>query len=255
MANYMNYKIDKDSYHENKDLRLEKVYEMCVQELGLQQSKRDQIIAFYIAIISFVIPAIIGLDVNRYAKGAGFFALYILGSMLAKVVVRYRIYKEVYWITCRTVTQLYNFKEEKINKLLVQSIFYNTLAKNRKTVIVFQDEKGKTGKNEKRVEEKGKVDKWKTYIKIRNSSETILYEVLILLSSLVLWIGIFILCSSGLYGGIAAAVIIIGNYIYWNIYYYKSLMDVYGILTDGKDESFNFAYSKAWFLHGFYSED
>lgn len=111
MPNYKDYLIKENEYNENKDFRLESTYELCINELGLQQSKRDQTIAFYIAIISFVIPAIIGMDINHYAKAAGFFALYLLGSMLTKVVVRYRIYKEVYWVTCRTISQLYNFDQ------------------------------------------------------------------------------------------------------------------------------------------------
>lgn len=243
MSNYKDYIIEEYLYNDEKDFRLEKTYELCVNELGLQQSKRDQIIAFYIAIISFVIPAIIGMNLNNYAKTAGFFALYLLGSMLSKVVVRYRIYKEVYWITCRTITQLYNFHQDKLTKDLLQHIFYTTLKKNMPTVIEL------CKKN------KDKVDQWKSYIKIRNSAETILYEVLVLLSSLVLWIGIFILFPIGFYGAIAATIPALLNYIYWTIYYYRRLTSVYAVFTDApedSDDSFNKVYSKAWFLHSFY---
>lgn len=79
MGKYKNYVVDESLYNEKKDLPLDKTYEICVNELGLQQTKRDQIIAFYIAIISFVIPQILDMKVTEYAKAAGFFALYVLG--------------------------------------------------------------------------------------------------------------------------------------------------------------------------------
>lgn len=240
MLEYKNYVIEDSLRNDDKDLRLEKSYEMCVSELGLQQSKRDQTIAFYIAIISFVIPALVQMDMNNYVKSAGFLTLFILGSMLTKVIVRYRIYKEVYWITCRTITQLYNFHQKKITKDLVQHIFYRTMEKNKSSVIV---------ENKKN---KQKINRWKTFRKIQNSAETILYEVMVLMSSLVLWIGIFLLIPSSIYGIVVATTIIIINYIYFNVYYYKRLTGVYAVFVDDSDESFNATYTKAWFLHGFY---
>lgn len=240
MPTYQDYVIEKDHYNNENDFKLENSYELCINELGLQQSKRDQTIAFYIAIISFVIPAIIGMDLSNYAKTAGFFALYLLGSMLAKVVVRYRIYKEVYWITCRTISQLYNFDQNKITKLLVQHIFYKTMQKNMSSVIVFHKKKT------------SKVDWWRSFLKIRNSAETILYEVLVLLSSLVLWIGVYVLISTANIAIPLATVLTILNYVYWCCYYYNRLTGVYAVHIDGTDASFNATYSKAWFLHSFY---
>ena len=240
MLGYQNYEIEADSRNDNKDLRLEKSYEMCVSELGLQQSKRDQTIAFYIAIISFVIPAIVQMDINNYVKAAGFFTLFVLGSMLTKVVVRYRIYKEVYWITCRTITQLYNFHQHKITKDLVQHIFYKTMEKNKSSIIVVN----KVNKE--------KINWWKTFRKMQNSAETILYEVMVLMSSLVLWIAIFLLIPSNTYGIVVATTIIVINYIYYNVYYYKRLTSIYAVFINNSDESFNATYSKAWFLHSFY---
>ena len=239
MFEYKEYEIEEHMYNENKNMRLDKTYEMCVHELGLQQSKRDQIIAFYIGLVSFVLPTIININLNKYARVTGFLALYILGSMLAQVVVRYRIYKEIYWITCRTITQFYSFHQEKINKELVQHIFYKTMKKNASTVLVFQ--KGK----------ETKVNTWKSYCKILNSAETILYEVLVLMSSLVLWVGIFMLIGSGMYGIGAATILVFINYIHWNFYYYKHLTKIYDVIIDGKDASFNATYAKAWFLHSF----
>ena len=238
MFQYREYELSEHIYIDDKDLRLEKTYELCVSELGLQQTKRDQTIAFYLAIISFVLPTIIKME--SAARIASFFALYIFGILLVQVVVRYRIYKEVYWITCRTITQLYNFKNDKITKELVQHIFYRTLKKNSLTVLV-QDNTDET-----------KVLPWKTYRKISNSAETILFEVLVLMSSFLLWVGIFMLVKHGTWGIVAASIFTLINFVYWNYYYYKRLTDIYRVIIDHSDESFNAVYSKAWFLHSFY---
>lgn len=240
MSNYKNYEIDNKHYNESKDFKLEKTYELCVNELGLQQSKRDQIIAFYIAIVSFVLPAIIEMKLNMYAKASGFFALFILGFMLMKVVVRYRIYKEVYWITCRTISQLYNFRQDKITKTLVQHIFYTTMDKNRHTIIQFK--KGT----------KNKISHFASFKRILNSAETTIYEVLVLMSTLVLWISIYIFFQYSITALIVASLIAVINYIYSNIFYYKNLTKIYAVMLDGEDKSFNATYEKAWFLHSFY---
>ncbi|WP_379128396.1 hypothetical protein [Paenibacillus sp. sgz500958] len=239
MFRYRDYGIDASKYNTTKNFRLENTYELCVSELGLQQKKRDQTIAFYIAIISFVIPAIINMKVNPQAKGAGFMALFILGIMLAKVVVRYRIYKEVYWITCRTITQLYNLKEDEITKEIVHHIFYKTMEKNVGSVLVFRPGPEK------------KVKPFSSYRKILNSAETILYQVLLLMSSMVLWIAVYMFTNFHIYGAIGATVIVLANYIFWSAHYYKELTKVYDVIIDGTDKSFNGAYSKAWFLHIF----
>ncbi|MBP7177163.1 MAG: inositol monophosphatase family protein [Thermoclostridium sp.] len=149
------------------------------------------------------IKVIIGMDITMYAKAAGFFALYVLGFLLAKVVVRYRIYKEVYWITCRTISQLHAFKQEGITKDLVQHIFYMTLKKNMPSVVVMS----------KRKKGKEKVNMRKTYLKNRNSAETILFEVMVLLVSFVLWVGVFIAIPDLKYSIAAATVLTIINII------------------------------------------
>ena len=241
MFPYRDIVIDESKYNESKDFRLEKTYELCVSELGLQQKKRDQTIAFYIAIISFVIPAIIDMKQSDNAKGAGFLALYVLGMMLAQVVVRYRVYKEVYWITCRTITQLYNFAQDKVTKEIVQHLFYKTMEKNAGTVLAFRSGAGS----------ERKVGRWKTYCKILRSAETTLYQVLALMCSMVLWIAVYTLVNVEIYGAVAATLLALASYAYGSIHYYKQLTQVYDVIIDGKDSSFNSAYSKAWFLHIF----
>lgn len=242
MSDYKDYKIKDALYSEDKDLRLESTYELCVNELGLQQSKRDQIIAFYIAIVSFALPAIIGMQISQQGKATGILALFLLGTLLAKVVIRYRIYKEVYWITCRTISQLYSFKQEKITKVLVQHLFYENMKKSRHTVIEFKKNKDK------------QVDHISSFKRIFNSAETILYEVLILMNSLVLWVGIYLLFNHNTITLAIASITTILYYVYCNISYYNNLTQVYAVIINGKDKSFNKTYEKAWFLHSFYNK-
>ena len=222
MGKYKNYVVYESLYNEKKDLPLDKTYEICVNELGLQQTKRDQIIAFYIAIISFVIPQILDMKVTEYAKAAGFFALYVLGFLLTKAVIRYRIYKEVYWITCRTISQLHDFKHEGISKDLVQHIFYKTLEKNMPNVAIMSKRK------------KEKIDMMRTYIKNRNSAETVLFEVIVILASLVLWIGLYIALPFVPYNIAAATLLALINLIYWCSLYCKRLISVYSVIIDAR---------------------
>ena len=238
---YKDYNI-KSIKKEDKELYLESTYNLCVQELGLQQTKRDQIIAFYIAIISFAVPGIIGLSITNVGKAIGFIAIYILGVMLTKVIMRYRIYKEVYWVTCKTLTQLYSIDTDKINKAVVQHIFYITLQKNSSSVIILKDKK----KGEKK-----EVDVYKSFKKILNSAETILYQILVLISSLSLFIGVYLFIQMELIGISVAIVIVSANVIYWHSYYYKNLTKIYDVIVDEKDDSFNSVFNKAWFLHSY----
>ena len=48
--------IVKQMRKEYLDLDLSKLYERSIEELSLQQSKRDQIISLYLAMFSFLIP-------------------------------------------------------------------------------------------------------------------------------------------------------------------------------------------------------
>ncbi|MDQ0193610.1 hypothetical protein [Paenibacillus wynnii] len=235
---YQNFNIHRGMVAESKSLRLENLYELSVNELGLQQKKRDQTIAFYIAVISFVIPAIINMKASLYAKGSGFLALYVLGVMLVQVVMRYRIYKEVYWITCRTITQLFQYKEDQINKDLIQHLYYKNIVINSNTVLVLQG-----------TEERKEVNFFKTFRKIQNSAETILYNVMVLMFSLVLWIATYMLIPFEGYNFAIATVFVLVNLIYWSRYYYKHLTKIYEVVLNKKDDSFNAVFSKAWFLH------
>jgi hypothetical protein len=152
--------------------------------------------------------------------------------------MRYRIYKEVYWITCRTITQLFQYKENEIKKELIQSLYYKNLLRNSNTVLVLQD-----------TVEGNKVNRSKTFRKIQNSAETILYNVMVLMFSLVLWIAVYMLIPFEGYGFAIATVLVLANLIFWSRYYYKHLTKIYDVVITKHDASFNAVFSKAWFLH------
>ena len=59
------------------DYHWNELYQQCVTEIGIQQSKRDQIIAFFIAVCSFVIPAVLEIEnIGNAGRGACFFFLF-----------------------------------------------------------------------------------------------------------------------------------------------------------------------------------
>ena len=185
------------------------------------------------------------MEMSNLGKASGFILLYIFGVMMLKVIMRYRIYKEVYWNTCKTIAQLYDIQSKKINKQLVQHIFFRTLEKNASSVIIFKDKKSQ------------KVDFLKSYRRVQNSAETTLYNILVFMSSIALWIGIYIGCNRVLgdhfLGKIVISTALVSlNYFSWKCFYYYKLKEVYGVVIDRKDKSFNLTYGKAWFLHGFY---
>lgn len=119
-----------------KNYNWEDLYSHNHSELSLQQTKRDQIISLYMALFTFMIPFAISIDSLEWKfKGMLFIVLGIIGLIFAPVIIRYRIYKEIYWISCKTITQLINYDKDQVNKALVQSIFYKTIKKQAKSSI------------------------------------------------------------------------------------------------------------------------
>ncbi len=113
-----------------KHVNLEHIYSTANDELSLQQQKRDQIITLYLAMITFFIPFTIELEsTSPFVKGFMFLFLSIIGFILGLIVIRYRIYKEVYWITLRALAQMKNYNDDEITKQLVQSLYFKSLCK------------------------------------------------------------------------------------------------------------------------------
>ena len=230
-------------------------YNECNKELVAQQSKRDQIIAFYVAVAGFIVPIIYELNLHYLAQSAAFLLLVIIGWFLSKVVVRYRLYKESYWITSRTISQFFLKTDGKVVKRTIQDKFKQNLLKGEKSVIVRK--KTPTGE---RFEDQ--VDWWKTTKKVNNSAETILYKIIVLMTAVTVFLTVFTSANPllGLIEGIsgtpstliAVAVSLLAalaTYSHLTFFYVRSLASIYKYCITKKDEDFNGAFDKAWFLH------
>jgi len=236
--------IKKSDVKEEHDVDLSKLYERTHSELTLQQTKRDQIITLFFSIFSLLVPLALSIGSLTYvAKGAVFLIIGVIGIIFSVIVIRYRIYKEVYWICCETITCMMNVKESALNKATVQTLFYKSLKKK--------------GNNFCKETPDGE-HKWSFALYCRKnlfSSETLHYTVVILLTAILLTLSVFLfgyglpvelwlvilLCS--ITGVVSFSLLLLG--------YFINCQSVYSVLIDGKDSSFNKAFGKAWFLHGY----
>jgi len=228
-------KIPYSSYNPDNAMDLDNNYNMTVAELGLQQSKRDQIIAFYLTILSFAIPNIISLDIENHLKFFAFLIMYIIGIIFCLVILRYRIYKEVYWIACKVLTQLCNIKKPNIDQSTIYTLYYNALVKNQNTIV----RKNKNGKNSVFHSFRRQID----------SAETLLFETLVLFSTFVGIIG-----AGHLYLKYKAAGIVVGVFVFLiliqlNYIYCTKLMSLYRCVDTELVEDLEIPFKKAWMLH------
>ena len=257
------------------DLDLGSLYSQCNTEMAYQQSKRDQTIAFYIAIISFLVPAIIDMELDNSLFAVVYAVLWMVGWMLSGVVRRYRVYKECYWITLRAIGTLQRVAEEKLDKESFQKTYAATLRLNRPNVVIAKDESSVLQPEEVtqawEKEHAGesytkKINYYKTWKKNSTSAEYLLYMLIVLISSLMLamaaffaanwifsmilpsWEGAFWVCI-----GAAAIAVVLCVYNGARLYI-RDLAEVYAYCFDYKKKSFNKPYTKAWFLHCFNSE-
>lgn len=254
-------------YTNHDGVNLESLYSQCNNELTLQQSKRDQIIGVYLSVAGFIIPSILGLNLGMLPMAAAFLLMYVIGDALCKVVVRYRIYKEVYWITSRTIAALFRVEGQYINKGLVQKLFADNIRRGCASVIVVKPEwKKRVGIPALTAPIKfaTAVDHRATAKKIANSAETLLYKLMAIMSAATMFLAIFCGVRATLpYLAplsdtrqllIAAVLAVIGGLLIYRKeknYYIQNLTDVYAYCFDGAKESYNAVYAKAWFLHGY----
>lgn len=191
----------------------------------------------YIALFTFFIPFVLSLgdEIASIAKGGLFVFLGFIGILFCLIVVRYRIYKEVYWLCCQTISQLKNYDPEQIDKLLVQKLFYNSMLKKFKSQVDF---------------EKKKIKNFKFFKGNLFSSETLHFLILAFVTSLVVGLGVTFMINLssvlticiGVLSGFGVLFFLISNY-------FNNVTKVFKCLADDKDSSFNFSFSKAWFLH------
>lgn len=231
-----------------EEVNLQDLFSACHEELTDQQRKRDQIIAFYLTLSGVLISFAVG-SIDGYGIWV-FLFLAMLGFMWNSIVLRYRIYKEVYWISCRTISALYTLKREEITKERVQAIFYRTMVKKSRGRI-------KTDKDGNYVAGKDGRLKWSVSKLVKgdiNSAEKLMYSTLVLMSSLcfALFVGAFLSTVLSLsmtvsvISGIVCALVCI---VAFDVQYFRSMCHLYSVVVSPDDKAFNIAYEKAWFLH------
>lgn len=244
------FRLTADLFDPAREINLENLYNLCTAELSLQQSKRDQIIAFYVAIASFLIPTAYEMELFALFRAAAFALVAFIGAMLCRVVVRYRVYKEVYWVTARTITALMRAKPEKLEKTLVQHLFAKNLRKSMPSVVAYASEE-RDG-----VRVPVRIRRFATVRKQQNSAETMLYLLIVVMTAVPAFLAGYtaLACIPGAPAWLPAACgavlfLAVGGLLMRS--YARTLADLYAYCFDGSDASFNRAYSKAWFLHGF----
>ena len=219
-------------------INFNQLYQQAHSELSLQQTKRDQTISIYLTLCTIVVPIILSTDyIAAFYKGAMFLVLGIIGILLSTIIIRYKVYKDVYWICCQTISQLSNYPLEEIDKELVQGLFYGVLHKKGKK-FVKQGEKRNKFRN--------------AYFFKSNlfSAETLLFITMILIVSIVAGLGLALACSQTLIISLiigACFGLVVFAYLLWR--FFKNCKKIYKVLVDGENDSFNFVFSKAWFLH------
>lgn len=232
------YEFDKVDPEPEYDLAL--MFEKCNEDMIAQQAKRDQLISLFLAIFSFVVPFALSMEgVTAPFKGLIFLAIAIIGVLFCLVIIRYRLYKESYWLACRTLTTLMGFKKHEIDKQTVQAVYYQCMKKNFK-----------------HLEEKDDVPPrflWKEFYKgTLFSGETILYIVEAFLTALTAGLSILLFCAGfGIWQFVLAGLTILLTFIWLLNMFLSELLHVYDVLVDDTDKSFNKTYKRAWHLHMF----
>ncbi len=225
---------------EQVDYDFVSLYERANDELTLQQSKRDQIITLYLAVFSFLVPFALSLDIVSWqVKGTIFLAVAMVGVLFSLAIIRYRIYKEIYWMCCQSITVLMNFKQEELDKATVQAVFYHSLEKKGHSFVKTLEDGSK------------KFRKWLYAWKSCFSAETMHFAVQALITSITFGLSIGLMIGTEMMVwkivlGILAGIFIFG-WLFWQ--YFAECINVYQVLTDDRETSFNKTFSKAWFLH------
>lgn len=242
--NFIVFKIPDSMKTKEPNIDLEKLYELTIAELGLQQSKRDQLLTIYLAMCSFLIPFAFSLDIISWqGKGCIFLATAIVGILFANIIVRYRIYKEIYWLCCETITLLFTIEKKNLTKHILQQCYHRTMYKKCKKYLVQNDQSRLILNKSKYIKDNITSSEF-TYFIIHCFVTALVFAMaiaLILPLQLITSIIIAVVCSLALILGFI-------------INFFSRCINVYGVLIDGNHKKFNSAFKKAWFLH-FYLDD
>ena len=233
--------IDEEKIKTKNDYDLEKLYEHAHSELSLQQTKRDQIITIYLALCSFLVPFTLGEELISWPlKGLIFIAIGIVGVLFSFISVRYREYKEVYWLCCQSITVLKNLKPDEINKDTIQQVYYHCLFKKGKGYV-----------------DVDKMNYFKYVKKNLFSSETLYFAIISLMTSFVLSVGVAVCLPLPLiFKVVISAIVLFTNLAALLYVYFRTCIRIYMVLAENdavkKDQLFSKSFAKAWFLHMYY---
>ena len=236
------------------DIDLNSLHERAIAELTLQQSKRDQIITVYLAMFSFLIPFALSQEILTWqVKGLIFFATAVVGVLFANIIIRYRIYKEAYWLCCQTITVLFGIKQEHLKKDIIQQCYRETIYKKGKKFFVEKETNEVDAQGNpitKKVFSRAKYVKDNLF-----SAETIYFFIHSFITALIFGLSIVLILPftvrANVAVGIGCAIVL---FLLLSGKYFAQCIKVYGVLIHNTHESFNFAFSKAWFLH-FYMDE
>ena len=227
-----------EEYPSKASFDLDKLYVLVNDEMALQQKKRDQIITLYLAMITFFVPFTIELSgVMAAVKGFLFLFLSVIGVVLGLIMIRYRVYKEVYWIALRALSQLKNYPTEAIDKCLVQSVYFKSLTKIA----------GKFADKQKK-----KIKRFKLAKAVFFSAETLYFVLQAFVSSAILAVACIFLMETVPPLPKYLAVVGVGlvTFVLQYFRYVGALSKVYLAAADPESSAaFNYGFSKAWHLH------
>lgn len=242
MNSIFNTKINKNSTDTlNPNIDLMEIYKLTINELGIQQSKRDQTIAFYLTLSGIIAGFLFGSNkITTEVSGLFLFLLGIIGIMLSIVIIRYRRYKEIYWITSRAISSLFSEKDlNNITEEKLKNIFYIVLCKMYESIKC------------KRKQKLTLINTMKTSF---FSAETLLFMITLFVSAVVLMTSIIFLIPKFMGTLIAIFVFIFVLYFLYR-FYCMQIIKIYKVVEltneEEKLKAFKSVYKSAWFLHLF----
>ncbi len=207
-------------------------YAACHQELGLQQSKRDQLAGYYIGILGAVAALLLASDITAGVRGGICLGLFALGVFWLRVTLRYRICKEVCSLTCLTLTRLFCADRKTISKALVQHTFYRVMEENA----------GRIPRNAK-----GKKSLMACFWKSGYSAEYGMFRTLAVFTAGAGGIGLWLLGLPIPYAVTEAFV-----FLLWQLLdFHAKVLDLYQVTEDHRADSFERVFQMAWQLQFF----
>lgn len=229
---------------------LKTLYVQACRELTLQQDKRDKTISIYVAVIAFLVPFLFSKETMTLDGFRMTFAGWVLviagliGVFFSLSVVRYRIYKEVYWITCSVIAQMQNLLEQSFQKKNIQGLFLHCMEKKWKKFVPEYDENFQYDEKSPKLS----VEYCNLIRESYNSAEFYMFASIALIASVLIGFGLgLVFNASGLtWPFIVVGVAVLGG-LCWA--YFHGLAHVFRYLSDHQRDSFNFSFGKAWFLH------